>query len=982
MDLSLTRRAFLRSATGTVLALGLRSLRQVPTAGAATPEFPPGSPDPYRTWEDLYRERWSWDRVVKATHLRANCASTCSWDVYVKDGVVWREEQADVYSQTNASLPDFGPRGCQKGACYSSLSYSPSRLKQPLKRVGPRGAGQWQRISWDQALTEIADAVIDACIKDGPASIAYDFGTNIDFGPNSAAELHLFSLLGVPTLDTLSNVGDLPNGAIQTWGLVNVDGSADDWFHSDYIVVWSMNPNYTRIPEAHFLWEARYGGAQVVTVAPDYNATAIHSDRWLNPRPGTDAALALAMASLIVNERLYNVPYVLEQTDLPLLVRDDTHRFLRQSDLQAGGQDDIFYFWDELSGGVADAPGSQGHSLQSLHLQTGRVMKTDIRPALEGVYTVQLASGKSVKARPVFELLKSRLAEYTPERAAAITGIGPDTIRQVAREFAKARAAMILASFGSCKHYHTDLMQRAMILLLALAGHQGKRGGGLRLSAMWSLFGFESLASGYEMNIVARLGLKVYRPSVRMIEQYMRQVSREERPFQSYALWLWYHAGMAEVSGRQGWYDDALGKSAAECVREAVDKGWMPMYLPPKRSPKIFFATAANPLRRWAAPQVAEKVLWPKLDLIVSINFRMSTTALKSDIVLPAAAYYEKRGIKYGQSYLPYIVFGDKAVEPLGEAKSEWEIYGRLAEMIQQRARERGVGPYTGVLGEARDLATVYDQWSFDGRFSWHDDVAPLQYIVSNSSQTKGVTWEEAVKQGAVRIRDIGMYGPGTAVCSDFDPHETIYPSQWFVEQKEPWPTLTGRQQFYLDHPWFLRADEALPRHKDPPEQGGSFPLRLTGGHTRWSIHAIWRDHGHMLRLQRGEPVVYMNDRDAATRGLRDHDRARVFNDLGEFEASIKTSPIVQPGQVITYHAWEPYQFRSWQSSQNVIPSPIKPLHLVGDYGHLQHRMYYASPNYAPRGAAVEVAPAVSASRPRTNSDLASLPDRPKQRTE
>ncbi len=954
MTPSCTRRRFLQGTGGAMLLLSLRALARQPAAAAAAPTAGEAFDD-YRGWEDLYREKWRWDRVVKGTHLRANCASACSWNLYVKDGLVWREEQSDVYSATNATLPDFGPRGCQKGACYSLLTYSPSRLKYPLKRVGPRGSGQWQRLSWDEALDEIADTLIAVIATHGPGAIAYDFGTNIDFGPNSAAELLLFSLLGVPTLDTLAGVGDLPIGAIQTWGLVNVDGSADDWFHSDYIVVWSMNPSSTRIPDAHFLWEARYKGARVVTIAPDYNATAIHGDLWLNPRPGTDAALGLALAHVIVAEHRYHSAYVKEQTDLPLLIRDDTKRFLRQSDIQHGGKDDVFYFWDASTAAITEAPGSLGHAVQSLQLRTGRLWGSAIDPALEGHFPVRLADGGQVMVRPLFELLKKQLDYHTPEHAATITGIGAATIRRVARELATARAALILASFGSCKHYHTDLVQRAMILLLALTGNEGKRGGGLRLSAMWSLFGFESLASGFEMNRLQRLALKLYRPSVRRIEQEMRRVARDERPFQPLGVWLWYHAGMAAVAGNASWSDPTLPRHAGAYMHEAVEKKWMPVYPPPGQDPKMYFSTAGNALRRWPAPQVAERTLWPKLQLIVDVDFRMSSTALKSDIILPAAAYYEKRGIKYGQSYVPYIVFGDQAVKPLAEAKSEWEIYGRLAEKIQQRARQRGLGPFTGVLGEPRDLTTVYDRWTFNGRFSWQDEIPPLDYILANSSQTPGLTWSEAAQRGAVRIQSIGMYGPGTAVCSDFDPSRTVYPSQWFVEQKEPWPTLTGRQQFYLDHPWFLEAGEALPCHKQPPLIGGRFPLRLTGGHTRWSVHAIWRDQRTMLQLQRGEPVIYMNDHDAQARGLSDNDRVRVYNDLGDFGARVKLSPAVQPGQIIHYHAWEPFQFRGWKGSQEVVASPLKPLHLVGDYGHLRYRMYYISPGYAPRGTAVEV---------------------------
>jgi nitrate reductase alpha subunit len=100
---------------------------------------------------------------------------------------------------------------------------------------------------------------------------------------------------------------------------------------------------YTRIPDVHFMWEARYHGATVVSIAPDYNASSVHADLWLNTRMGTDAALGLAMAQVIVSENLYKADYVREQTDLPFLVRDDTKRYLRQSDVKAKGKDDIFF---------------------------------------------------------------------------------------------------------------------------------------------------------------------------------------------------------------------------------------------------------------------------------------------------------------------------------------------------------------------------------------------------------------------------------------------------------------------------------------------------------------------------------------------------------------------------------------------------------------------------------------------------------------
>jgi nitrate reductase alpha subunit len=228
---------------------------------------------------DIWREKWRWDRVVKGTHNRTNCISACSWDLFVKDGIVWREEQNAIYESSRPDVPDFGPRG----------------------------SGRWKRISWDQALDEIADGLVDATLADGTESIVYDHGTtNIDFGPDFAGELRFAYSLGTTIIDSWAGVGDMPMGAVQTWGMYNCEGTSDDWFRSDYIVVWVGNPAITRMPEVHFMHEARYRGARLVVIAPDYSATAVHADLWVTPRFESDAALALAMAQVIIAEGLYD----------------------------------------------------------------------------------------------------------------------------------------------------------------------------------------------------------------------------------------------------------------------------------------------------------------------------------------------------------------------------------------------------------------------------------------------------------------------------------------------------------------------------------------------------------------------------------------------------------------------------------------------------------------------------------------------------
>ncbi len=100
------------------------------------------------------------------------------------------------------------------------------------------------------------------------------------------------------------------------------------------------------------------------------------------------------------------------------------------------------------------------------------------------------------------------------------------------------------------------------------------------------------------------------------------------------------------------------------------------------------------------------------------------------------------------------------------------------------------------------------------------------------------------------------------------------------VREKKPYETFTGRQQFYIDHEWFIKFDEALPAHRAPLENKG-FPLRMLMGHARHGIHSMWRDDPLLLSLQRGEPDVYVNPQDAEARGVADGDLIRDLQSRG-----------------------------------------------------------------------------------------------------
>jgi anaerobic selenocysteine-containing dehydrogenase len=486
-----------------------------------------------------------------------------------------------------------------------------------------------------------------------------------------------------------------------------------------------------------------------------------------------------------------------------------------------------------------------------------------------------------------------------------------------------------------------------MILLLALSGHVGKPGGGLRIGAWWQM------TLNYDPNPPELLA---GRAPVRDVEKMMKSMTDIWTTTSPTMVWLYAHdEGFARVVNESAYHDPAYPREIAEYAREAIEKRWMPVHPRPGTRPRVFLYTGMNPLRRWPIPHVIRDNLWAKMKLIVCWDFRMSTSAMYSDIVLPAAGWHEKAGVKFAQSYVPYICVGDEAVPPLYESKNEFDIMAIISAKIQERARERELGSYLDATGAEHDPKHIHEEHTVDGEFGEGQASRALDAVLKRSLPTENTTVEEATRKGAIRVKRAGEYGPLTAICSDLEADQPLHPFDWFVRDKQPWPTLTGRQQFYIDHPWYLEVGEELPVHKEEPKAGGDHPLRMSGGHTRWSIHAIWRTNRLMLRLQRGQPVAYVNPEDAQARGIADHDQVWIYNDIGGFKVHAKLAPGVQPGQVMIYHAWEPYQFEGWMGSQTVVPSAFKPLHLVGDYGHLQYRFALGQPSHVCRNMAVEM---------------------------
>ncbi len=208
-----SRRQFLMSS---VAAAGVAvSLRY---AQAATPAQVPVVP----AHRGPLRNKWTWDRVAHGTH-GTNCAGTCAFNVYIRNGIVWREEQQGMYGPSGKDVPDYGPRGCQKGLRHAKYMYGPQRILYPMKRVGERGERPvGARSPGTQATDAIADKFLDLVATAGPECVSYGSGTqmSVKLASYSAGLSRFANITGVTVPEFYSGVGDLPTGVYMTLGQV------------------------------------------------------------------------------------------------------------------------------------------------------------------------------------------------------------------------------------------------------------------------------------------------------------------------------------------------------------------------------------------------------------------------------------------------------------------------------------------------------------------------------------------------------------------------------------------------------------------------------------------------------------------------------------------------------------------------------------------------------------------------------------------
>jgi anaerobic selenocysteine-containing dehydrogenase len=550
----------------------------------------------------------------------ALCISRCGSIARVQDGRF-------VALEPDPSHPT-GKALCAKGRAAPELVYHRERLLYPLMRTRPKTDPDpgWQRISWDQALELTAPRLRAIAAEHGPESVVFS-----SVSPSTSAiadSVHwvqrLMRAFGSPNFcSSMELCGWGRLSTVYTFGapIGLPGGPTPDIDNAGCILFWGYNPSGARIAHATSTVAAMKRGAKLIVVDPRRAGLAARADVWLRPRPGSDGALALGIARVMIERGWYDEAFVRDWTNGPLLVRSDIGRLLTERDLVPGGHENRYVTWDTET----DQPLVYDAS-------TRRLARDGARPALFGEYTVATPSG-DVPCRPVFQLVADRCRQFGPQEVESVAWVTPDEVERAAQVLWESRPVAYFAWTGLEQHTNATQTVRALALVYALTGSYDSRGGNVQFPAVPSLD-------------VA--GADLITPA-----QHAKALGHTERPIGP-AAWDFVTT------------DDlyrAIQEDTPYPVRGLVGFG-------------------ANLLVAHADPLRGRDAL-SRLDFMVHADLFMNPTAELADVVLPVATPFEREGLKIGfeisAEAQSHVQLRPHVVEPRGETRSDTDIVFDLA---------------------------------------------------------------------------------------------------------------------------------------------------------------------------------------------------------------------------------------------------------------------------------------------------------------
>lgn len=351
---------------------------------------------------------------------------------------------------------------CPKGRSAPELVHSPHRVLHPLRRTAPKGSADpgWQRISWDEALSEIASRFSQIRAENGPEAVA--FGVTTPSGTPLSDSIDWIERFvrgfGSPNIAYGTEVCNWHKDHAHAF-TYGCGIPVADYSNANLIMLWGHNPSSSWLAQANAIAEGRRAGARLLVIDPRRTALAAQADVWLQVKPGTDAALALGIANLVLDSKRYNDDFVRHWTNAPLLVRSDTGKLLRAHDVskQRSGSD-TWMVWDTYGGAAKPYNTQKAAQVCDAH-----------RFALRGEYAVMI-DGQPVLCHPVFELLARRCNAYSPQYVEVVTGVPQASLQAAAELIVQSPAVAYHAWSGVAQSTNATQTERAIAVLYALTG--------------------------------------------------------------------------------------------------------------------------------------------------------------------------------------------------------------------------------------------------------------------------------------------------------------------------------------------------------------------------------------------------------------------------------------------------------------------------------------------------------------------------------
>lgn len=757
----------------------------------------------------------------KATDLYGNTASS-RWDPRICiSGIAYVRR---FYSDRRVKGA-FVRKGFKAWA-DAGFPRDPETGRPPRQYVEGRGKEEFVRVAWDEAYTLAAQALVNiAEAYSGPAGRTrlqkqgYDpdmIGAMEQAGtrtikcrggmpfiaPFRVGALYRFSNMlalldahvrkvepaqakGGRGWDNYAWHTDLPPGHPMVSGQQTLDFDLYTAEHSSLITLWGKNWIATKMPDGHWLTEAKLHGAKVVTIAPEYQSSSSKADEVVIIRPGTDTALALGLAHVLVREKLYDAAFVKTGTDLPLLVRMDTLKLLRAGDVFRGYRPAELRNASKVftPGERIPAPAMQGaqyipqalrdewndHVVWDLKArapkavtrdQVGRFFaQTGADPALEGEFEVTLADGRTVKARPSFDLLRQYLLDTCdPDTISKVTSAPRAAIVNLARLIAANKTStLFVEGMGPNHFFNADLKDRTILLVAALTNNIGHFGGTVG-----------SYAGNYRLALITGIG------------QYIGEdpFGVEMDPSKPAKVTTYWKGESAHFFN----YDDRPLR-----VGNKQFTGQTHMPTPTKA---CLWANTNSILgnAKWAHNLIVNTL--PKIEMMAVADWFWTATCEYADIVLGVDSWIERRVPDvYGSVTNPFLQTWPRSPLPRTfDTRDDLECWAGIASKMAD---------VTGVSG-FRD----YWRYVYENRVEVY-----INRVFRAGNTTKGYTFED--------LDASCRKGTPFYLMARTSPRVVGWEQ---TNESKPWYTKTGRLEFYREEDEFIEYGENLPVWREPSD--------------------------------------------------------------------------------------------------------------------------------------------------------------------